>query len=101
MRLDKFLKVTNLLKRRTVANEVADEGAIKVNGKVAKPSYTVKNGDIITIDLWNYEKVVKVIQVPEKNSIRKTEIDKYIEIVSYKTKSPPIDQNLDDSDDLF
>ena len=47
MRLDKFLKTAQLIKRRTVANEAADEGFIKVNGRDAKPSYQLKNGDIM------------------------------------------------------
>ena len=47
MRLDKFLKVSRVIKRRTVANEAADNGRISVNGKVVKPSYEVKIGDIV------------------------------------------------------
>ena len=49
MRLDKFLKVTQIIKRRTVANEAADNGRIKANGRVVKPSYEVKVGDVIEI----------------------------------------------------
>ena len=49
MRIDKFLKVSRLIKRRTVANEVADAGRIEVNGRAVKASYAVKEGDIITI----------------------------------------------------
>ena len=45
MRLDKYLKVSRLIKRRTLANEVADAGRVLVNGKAAKASYTVKTGD--------------------------------------------------------
>jgi ribosomal 50S subunit-recycling heat shock protein len=84
MRLDKFLKLTNVVKRRTVANEVASEGAIYVNDKTAKPSYAVKIGDIIKIKMWNYEKVVKVLQIPTKQ-VNKSDLDKYIEIISYNT----------------
>ena len=47
MRLDKYLKVSRLIKRRTVANEVCDAGRVTVNGKVARASYNVKEGDII------------------------------------------------------
>ena len=47
MRLDKFLKISRVIKRRTVANEAADNGRVSVNGKVAKPSYDVKTGDIV------------------------------------------------------
>ena len=49
MRLDKFLKVSRIIKRRTVANEAADGGRISVNGKVVKPSYEVKAGHIVEI----------------------------------------------------
>ena len=49
MRLDKFLKVSRVIKRRTVANEAADSGRVSVNGKVVKPSYEVKVGDVVEI----------------------------------------------------
>lgn len=49
MRLDKYLKVSRLIKRRTVANEVADAGRILINGKIAKASQAVKAGDIIEV----------------------------------------------------
>ena len=49
MRIDKFLKVSRIIKRRTVANDAADSGRIAVNGKIVKPSYEVKIGDIIVI----------------------------------------------------
>jgi ribosomal 50S subunit-recycling heat shock protein len=58
MRLDKFLKVSRLIKRRTVANEACDAGRILVNGKVAKASLKVKPGDIIEIEFGT--RVVKV-----------------------------------------
>ena len=50
MRLDKYLKITRLIKRRTVANEACDAGKISVNGKIARASYDVKVGDIIEIN---------------------------------------------------
>lgn len=49
MRLDKYLKVSRIIKRRTVANEAADAGRVNVNGKVARASYEVKAGDVIEI----------------------------------------------------
>ena len=49
MRIDKFLKVSRLLKRRTIANEACDGGRVKVNGKSVKPSYKVKEGDIVEL----------------------------------------------------
>ena len=58
MRLDKYLKVSRLIKRRTVANEACDVGRIEVNGRVVKASYDVKIGDIIEIHMG--EKIIKV-----------------------------------------
>ncbi len=52
MRLDKYLKVSRLIKRRTVANDACDAGRVMVNDKVVKASYDVKVGDIIEIQFW-------------------------------------------------
>lgn len=65
MRLDKYLKVSRLIKRRTVANEVADAGRILVNGKVAKASYTVQPGDEIEITFGNRPVRVRVLRDEE------------------------------------
>ena len=63
MRLDKYLKVSRLIKRRTVANEVADAGRITVNGRPAKASYQVKEGDVIEITFGQKPVSVKVTSV--------------------------------------
>lgn len=65
MRLDKYLKVSRLIKRRTVANEACDAGRISINGKVAKASVNVKVGDIITIKFGTKEVSVEVTDVRE------------------------------------
>ena len=65
MRLDKYLKVSRLIKRRTVANEACDNGRISVNGRVVKASYQVKVGDRIEITLGNRTVAVEVLQVAE------------------------------------
>ena len=65
MRLDKYLKVSRLIKRRTVANEACDNGRITVNGKVAKAGYDVKPGDKIEISLGLRTVSVEVLQVAE------------------------------------
>lgn len=67
MRLDKFLKVSRLIKRRTVANEVSDKGRVLVNGNVAKPSKQLKEGDIITIENPNRSISVKILRIPQGN----------------------------------
>ena len=65
MRLDKYLKVSRLIKRRTVANEACDNGRISVNGRVVKASYEVKVGDRIEIAMGTRTVAVKVVQVAD------------------------------------
>ena len=69
MRLDKYLKVSRLIKRRTVANEACDTARISVNGRPAKASYDVKVGDKIEISMGGRTVAVEVLQVAE--SVRK------------------------------
>lgn len=64
MRLDKFLKVSRVIKRRTVANEAADSGRISVNGKVVKPSYEVKIGDIVEIKFGDKVSKFEILKIP-------------------------------------
>ncbi|MCD7796546.1 MAG: RNA-binding S4 domain-containing protein [Clostridiales bacterium] len=63
MRLDKYLKFSHIIKRRTVANEACDAGKIEVNGKVARASYNVKVGDEIKISLGVRENKYRVLSV--------------------------------------
>ena len=65
MRLDKYLKVSHLIKRRTVANEACDAGRVMVNGKATRASYDVKVGDVIAITLGAREVTVEVTDVQE------------------------------------
>lgn len=65
MRLDKFLKVSRLIKRRTVANEACDAGRVSVNGKIAKASVNVKPGDIIEIRFGQKNVKVEVVSLAE------------------------------------
>lgn len=67
MRLDKFLKVSRLIKRRTVANEVTDTGRVFVNNNPAKPAKQLKEGDIIRIEYANRSLIVKILKVPNGN----------------------------------
>ena len=71
MRLDKYLKVSRLIKRRTVANEACDNGRISVNGRVVKASYEVKVGDRIEIAMGARTVAVEVVQVAD--NVRKDE----------------------------
>lgn len=80
MRLDKFLKVSRLIKRRTVAKEVADKGRIKINEKLAKSSSEVKSGDTIDIRFGN--KLVQVKVEETKEFTRKEDAEKMYKLIS-------------------
>ena len=67
MRLDKFLKVSRLIKRRTVANKVSDQGRIYVNDVIAKPAKQLKEGDIITIVQADTQIKVKIVKITANN----------------------------------
>ncbi len=67
MRLDKFLKVSRLIKRRTIANKVSEQGRIYVNGVIAKPAKQLKEGDIISIVQANTTIKVRILRVPNNN----------------------------------
>ena len=77
MRLDKFLKIARLIKRRTVANEACDNERVYVNDKIAKPSTKVKVGDIITIAFGNKERKVRVLDI--KETVKKEEAESLYE----------------------
>lgn len=80
MRLDKYLKVSRLIKRRTVANEACDASRISVNGRAAKASYDVKVGDNITVSFGTKNVTIKVLDVRE--TTKKAEAVGMYEIVS-------------------
>lgn len=67
MRLDKFLKVSRIIKRRTVANTVSEMGKVYVNGNIAKPAKQLNVGDIIEIEFLNKKEKYKVLIVPTGN----------------------------------
>ena len=79
MRLDKYLKVSRIIKRRTVANEACDAGRILVNGRVARASYDVKVNDIIEINFGTRSVKAQVLSV--KEVIKKEEADTLYKIV--------------------
>ena len=80
MRLDKYLKISRIIKRRTVANDACDADRVIVNGKIAKPSSTVKIGDIIEIKFGDKMVKVKVLRVDE--IIKKDESSSMYELIS-------------------
>lgn len=80
MRLDKYLKVSRLIKRRTVANDACDATRVTVNGKVAKASYNVKLGDLITVTFGSRTVTVRVLAIVE--TTKKSEAVGMYEVVS-------------------
>ena len=78
MRLDKFLKVSRVIKRRTVANDAADSGRIAVNGKIVKPSYEVKVGDIVEIKFGDKVSRFGILKIPTTQGKGLEEIIKII-----------------------
>lgn len=78
MRLDKFLKVSRVIKRRSVANEVADAGRVTVNEKIVKPSYEVKVGDIVAIKFGDKVSKFEIIKIPERQVKEMGEIIKIL-----------------------
>ncbi len=83
MRLDRFLKVSRIIKRRTIAKKIADQGRILINDKVAKSSTDVRAGDVLTIKFGNKTEQVKVNKILE--TTKKAEAENMYEIldVSY------------------
>lgn len=84
MRLDKFLKVSRVIKRRTVAKEISDQGRILINDKVAKSSSTVSVGDVLTIKFGNKTSKIKVLEL--KETTKKNEAAGMYELVSEEYK---------------
>lgn len=80
MRVDKFLKVSRIIKRRTVAKTLAENDKIMINGKVQKAGSNVKEGDILEVEYFNKKIKVRIKTVPEKH-VRKEDAEKLIEIV--------------------
>ncbi len=80
MRIDKYLKVTRIIKRRTVANEAADGGRISVNGKAVKASYNVKIGDIIEVGFGS--KTLKIRVADIKETVQKDNAADLYEVIS-------------------
>lgn len=79
MRLDKYLKVSRIIKRRTVANEACISGRVTVNGKVSKPGADVKPGDILTIRFGEHLGIYEILSIAE--TVRKDQADKLYRIM--------------------
>ena len=79
MRLDKYLKNSRIIKRRTVAKDACEQGRVEVNGKVAKPGLELKTGDVIQITFGNNVLKVKVVSMPE--TVRKDDAQDMYEVI--------------------
>ena len=79
MRLDKYLKESRIIKRRTIANEACDNGRVLVNDKLAKASLEVKVGDVITVSFGNKETKVRVLS--DKAPLHKEDAEKMFEYI--------------------
>lgn len=86
MRLDKYLKVSRIIKRRTIAKDVSDLGLVKIGGKEAKPSTEVKIGDILELTLG--ERILKVRVLDVKNVVGKKNAAEMFEILSDQVIDP-------------
>jgi ribosomal 50S subunit-recycling heat shock protein len=91
MRLDKFLKVSRLIKRRTLAKEVADQGRITINGTVAKASSTVKIGDELTIQFGQKRLTVRVTDL--KETTKKDEAANLYEVIREERITPEMEDD--------
>lgn len=77
MRLDKFLKITRIIKRRTIAQQLCDSDNVLVNGKAQKPSYSIKKCDELVVKYFNNTIKAKVLEIP-KESQKKEDIGDYV-----------------------
>ena len=78
MRIDKFLNTVNIVKRRSLAEDMCKSGVVKVNNKVAKPSKNIKIGDIIEIEYLDKIKKFEVLNIPTTKTIPKSKKDEYV-----------------------
>ncbi len=80
MRLDKYLKNSRIIKRRTVAKDACEQGRVSVNGRIAKPGQELKIGDLIEITFGTKELKVKVVSMPE--NVRKDDAQELYEVIN-------------------
>ncbi len=80
MRLDKYLKNSRIIKRRTVAKDACEQGRVEVNGKIAKPGLELKTGDVIQVTFGSNVLRVRVLAMPE--AVRKDDADALYEVLN-------------------
>lgn len=82
MRLDKWLKVSRVIKRRTIANEACDKDKIKINDKLARASTEVKQGDKVEINMGERQTILEILKVPTGGNITTQEAKEFYRIIS-------------------
>ena len=87
MRLDSFLKLSRIVKRRSQAKELCDDGVVKVNGQPAKPAKEIKPGDVVEIDTISRYLKFRVLQVPDSKNVSKRKAKKLVEILEDRKKN--------------
>jgi ribosomal 50S subunit-recycling heat shock protein len=86
VRLDQFLKLSRIVKRRTQAKELCDDGVVKVNGLPAKPSKSIKPGDVVEIDTITRYFKFRILEVPKSKNVPKKKAKELIEILEDRKK---------------
>ncbi|RUM43262.1 MAG: RNA-binding S4 domain-containing protein [Desulfurobacterium sp.] len=86
MRLDSFLKLSRIVKRRSQAKELCDDGVVKVNGQPAKPAKEIKPGDVVEIDTISRYLKFRVLQVPDSKNVSKKKAKELVEILEDRKK---------------
>lgn len=94
MRLDKYLQVTGLIKRRTLANEACKLGLITINNVKAKQTKEINVGDIINVKLAKRDITIKVLKLISGNSLKKTLRSEYFEILSDIARTPNYEEDF-------
>ncbi len=87
MRLDLFLKLSRLVVRRSQAKKMCDDGKVKLNGMVVKPSHEIKSGDILEIDFFNRYLKVRIVTVPLNKNVSKKDAKELYEIIEDNKKN--------------
>jgi len=86
MRLDKYLKVSRLIKRRTIAKEFAENQKITINGRVAKPSSEIKPGDLLVIQMGGRKLTVEIVEV--KENVKASEAQNLYRVIDEEPPPP-------------
>ena len=88
MRLDLFLKLTRIIKQRTIAKQACDAGAVTVNGAAVKPGVAVQQGDRLFVDLPSFRLEAEILEVPQRGNVPRGQIERYVRIISREAKDP-------------